>query len=239
MKIIPLEEEIEIKISEMFGPTLQGEGRSQGRPAAFIRFSLCNLDCSWCDTPYTWDWRGKNGIAFDPDEEIHRIPLSDVLEWARPFIRIIISGGEPFVQKRALIALTDALLDMGKIVEIETNGTHDPTGLNPVILCSVSPKIGSSGVAWNRAIRREALLAHNFRGSHYKFVVSDQEEIPLIRQIVSDIGIAQNRVWLMPEGRTKEEILARLPFLFEICSIEGWNLSPRLHVLAFDDKRGI
>ena len=30
--------------------SLQGEGRNVGRPATFIRFSTCNLACSWCDT---------------------------------------------------------------------------------------------------------------------------------------------------------------------------------------------
>ena len=30
--------------------SLQGEGRNVGRPATFIRFSSCNLACTWCDT---------------------------------------------------------------------------------------------------------------------------------------------------------------------------------------------
>ena len=36
--------------------TLQGEGASLGFPAVFLRLSLCNLHCHWCDTPYTWNW---------------------------------------------------------------------------------------------------------------------------------------------------------------------------------------
>ena len=30
--------------------SLQGEGRNTGRPATFIRFAGCNLNCPWCDT---------------------------------------------------------------------------------------------------------------------------------------------------------------------------------------------
>ena len=45
-------------VAERFGverPTFQGEGPSSGVPALFIRLSRCNLTCTWCDTPYTWD----------------------------------------------------------------------------------------------------------------------------------------------------------------------------------------
>ena len=40
-------------VSEVFGPTLQGEGPHAGRPCHFIRLGGCNLSCSWCDTPYS------------------------------------------------------------------------------------------------------------------------------------------------------------------------------------------
>ncbi len=38
--------------------TLQGEGVSVGAPAVFVRFSLCNLHCVWCDTDHTWNFEG-------------------------------------------------------------------------------------------------------------------------------------------------------------------------------------
>ena len=38
--------------------SIQGEGRSAGRPSIFLRCSLCNLHCIWCDTDYTWNWIG-------------------------------------------------------------------------------------------------------------------------------------------------------------------------------------
>lgn len=44
------------KINEIFY-SLQGEGYHTGTPAVFIRFSGCNLKCSFCDTQHeagTW-----------------------------------------------------------------------------------------------------------------------------------------------------------------------------------------
>ena len=47
-----------MKVNEIFGPTIQGEGKSAGMQAMFLRTSLCNLACDWCDTPQTWNWKG-------------------------------------------------------------------------------------------------------------------------------------------------------------------------------------
>ena len=38
--------------------SIQGEGRNQGLFSVFVRTSLCNLHCVWCDTDYTWNWIG-------------------------------------------------------------------------------------------------------------------------------------------------------------------------------------
>ena len=41
-----------MKINEIFY-SLQGEGRNTGRAAVFVRFSGCNLKCSFCDTLFS------------------------------------------------------------------------------------------------------------------------------------------------------------------------------------------
>ena len=62
-------------VSEIFGPTIQGEGQYAGQLVAFIRLGGCNLACSWCDTPYTWD-----ASRFDLRNEMTRTPVNEILE---------------------------------------------------------------------------------------------------------------------------------------------------------------
>ena len=64
------------KINEIFY-SLQGEGYHTGTPAVFIRFSGCNLKCSFCDTQH------EAGTLMTDDEIIarrYRYP-----HWGRTF----------------------------------------------------------------------------------------------------------------------------------------------------------
>ena len=55
-----------IRISEIFGPTVQGEGPLIGCPTVFVRTGGCDYRCSWCDTLYavlpefSGDWRAMS-----------------------------------------------------------------------------------------------------------------------------------------------------------------------------------
>ena len=41
-----------ISVSEIFGPTIQGEGSLIGTQTIFVRTGGCDYRCSWCDTGY-------------------------------------------------------------------------------------------------------------------------------------------------------------------------------------------
>ncbi|HHK7228110.1 TPA: hypothetical protein ACQXLV_002143, partial [Streptococcus pneumoniae] len=62
-----------LPVSEVFGPTIQGEGPHAGRTCHFIRLGGCNLSCSWCDTPYS---TGQHGI---PLSTVPRVMVDDVV----------------------------------------------------------------------------------------------------------------------------------------------------------------
>jgi 7-carboxy-7-deazaguanine synthase len=95
----------ELTVSEVFGPTFQGEGPSTGQIAMFVRLGRCNLDCRWCDTAFTWDWS-----RFDPAVELHRRTVAELLvELDRinaPLL--VVTGGEPLLQQQGLEPLLAA-----------------------------------------------------------------------------------------------------------------------------------
>ena len=67
------------KINEIFY-SLQGEGYHTGTPAVFIRFSGCNLKCSFCDT------RHEEGILMSDEDILQAIS-------AFPSNVVILTGG--------------------------------------------------------------------------------------------------------------------------------------------------
>lgn len=112
------------KINEIFY-SLQGEGFYTGTPSVFVRFSGCNLSCSFCDTSH------QSGTMMS-DEEI----LKEVLRY--PAHHVILTGGEPSLWIDE--TLVDRLHGAGKYICIETNGTHKlPHGIDWV---TCSPKEG-------------------------------------------------------------------------------------------------
>lgn len=100
-----------LQVNEIFD-SIQGEGHWTGIPATFVRLQGCNLECSWCDTKYTW---GKGGAKFTIDELVesllHHAPRT-----------IVWTGGEPFLQWIPMMKVMDHL-EGSKDFHIETNGS--------------------------------------------------------------------------------------------------------------------
>src|SRR3954447_9606689 len=136
------------KVKEIFY-TLQGEGTHAGRPAAFCRFSLCDLwtgreqdraraICEFCDTDFVGT-DGPGGGRFKDGEE-----LADAVEAAWPLPThdhrmVVCTRGEPLLHLDE--AALSALHHRGFYVAVETNGTQTPpAGID--WLC-VSPKAGA------------------------------------------------------------------------------------------------
>jgi 7-cyano-7-deazaguanosine (preQ0) biosynthesis protein QueE len=223
-------------VSEVFGPTWQGEGPSAGRRTGFVRLGRCNLDCGWCDTPHTWDWE-----RFDPDVELTDRPAAEVLAQldAMAIDMVVITGGEPLLQQHRLGPLLAGAKQRGWRVEVETNGTIAPApGPAWVDQWNVSPKLTNSGISRERRYRPEVLRAFAATGrAAFKFVVTAAGDLAEVAEIVAASGLAN--VWIMPEGREAGVVSARLRELAPAVLERGWNLSSRLHILLWGDARGV
>ena len=225
-------------ISELFGPTWQGEGASLGTRAAFVRLGRCNLACTWCDTPYTWDWE-----RYDPEVELTRLGVDEIarrVENMRAAL-VVITGGEPLLQQSHLPPLLQRLSDAGHRIEIETAGTlaprDDVTAL--VDRFNVSPKLANSGNPLERRYRPDALRAlATTNKAAFKFVACSCGDLDEIASIVDECAIPDDAVWVMPEGTTAPAIIAGAKDLADGVLERGWNMTTRLHVLLWGDERG-
>ena len=224
-------------IAETFGPTWQGEGPSLGRRAGFVRLGRCPLACSWCDTPYTWDWS-----RFDPANELTTRSTDDVaaemLGLAVPLV--VVTGGEPMVQQRHLAPLLRALRDAGIEVEIETAGIIAPLPETTELVSrfNVSPKLANSGNPIDRRYKPDALRALQATGKAvFKFVAAAPDELDEVATIVEACGLTN--IWIMPEGTDAATVTARAQELADAVLARGWNLTTRLHVLLWGDRRGV
>jgi 7-cyano-7-deazaguanosine (preQ0) biosynthesis protein QueE len=222
----------ELVVSEVFGPTFQGEGPTLGRRAAFVRLGRCNLDCRWCDTPFTWNWDD-----YDPAVELTRRTVDDVVAEveAMGVDRVVVTGGEPLLQQRRLVAFLEACAARGWAVEVETNGTLAPTAevAARVERFNVSPKLANSGVAHDTRIVPDALAALRATGkAAFKFVVTGPADLDEI----AALGVEP--VFVMAEGTTPDAVLSTTRAVADEVAARGWHLTTRLHVLVWGDERG-
>lgn len=224
-------------LSEVFGPTLQGEGPSAGQSATFVRLGGCNLSCRWCDTRYTWDASG-----FDLASELRTVPTAEVerLAAAPGVSLVVLTGGEPALQAREAAVLAAGLRASDHRVEMETSGTIP---LGPLIgvldLIVVSPKLSNSGLREHQRLRPAVLRDLAARPEAvFKFVVQDLNDLAEVDAVADAFDLAPHRVWVMPEARDREVLLRRLGELAQPVALRGWSLSGRLQVLLWDGERG-
>lgn len=102
-----------LRINEIFY-SIQGESLYAGLPCVFVRLTGCNLRCAYCDTRYAYD-EGTDMTIPEILDRVGAYPVSAIVE---------ITGGEPLFQ-RETPELVVRLLDQGRTVLMETNGSLD------------------------------------------------------------------------------------------------------------------
>lgn len=222
-------------VNELFGPTFQGEGTSQGRLARFLRLFGCHLSCEWCDTPQTWDRRRHDLTA-----EQRHLGVADVLDWLAdgPSGLLVITGGEPLLQQQALEPLLTAIGDAGLAteIEVEPSGTVAPTPavVDAVTRFTVSPKLANSNLLARQRIRPAVLRQFVLSGkASWKFVVQCLEELAEVGDLAAEYQL--DPVWIMPEGIDSATVLDRMRLLADPVLARGWNLTSRLQILLWEN----
>lgn len=242
----------ELVISELYDKlTFQGEGQSLGQLCSFIRLGNCNLACVFCDTPFSWRFSDKKphdyAPVYDPQKELKRMSVEQIIEHFREMNppMMVITGGEPMLQSKKLPELISCLINEIPAlvrIEIETAGTIWDERLVefPFVYFNVSPKLENSGNPKDLRYKPWVLDKFNQNAQAiFKFVVCEDSDLDEIQEIVTEVGIPNHKVFIMPEGISDTVQQERLQYLADKVIERRWNLTTRLHVLIWQNKRGV
>jgi len=224
-----------MQVSEIFY-SLQGEGFLAGVPSVFVRLAGCPLRCKWCDTKYGWD--KKAGAHYSIEKIVQTI------QQAQKFV--VITGGEPMTNSD-LPELVEKLKKSGKHVTIETSGIAFIQDLACDFM-SISPKLSNSTPAepelaalhedsrLDIAVLRRLIDNYKYQ---LKFVVDSRADLLEIQQTIEEIGnVDTEKVMLMPQSGTRDELLAKSPMVADMCKRTGFAFGQRLQILLWNNERG-
>ena len=225
-----------MQVNEIF-KSIQGEGPNFGKPAIFLRTAQCNLKCIWCDTKYTWDWKN-----YDFQKEVKEMTIDEVKDAILDLEikHLVITGGEPLLQQDDLADLL-SFLKPDFYVEVETNCTILPNKMLTDLIdqWNVSPKTKNSGNPLELCENNECYYFFaNQENCFFKYVVENESDIPEIKKFVTKYNIPENRVQLMTQASTKEEISMKEKSISELAKLHNFSFSPRLHVAMWGSQRG-
>lgn len=203
--------EIELVVSELFF-SLQGESTYAGLPCVFIRLAGCNLRCRYCDAAYTFDEAGSSQ------------PLSALLAFAEryPCALIEITGGEPLLQ-RGVIPLMQALVDQGRTVLLETNGTLDLSPVPAGVITVMDVKCPGSGMEQAGRTENMALLKPN---DEVKFVLCSRQDYEWAKAFITKHRLIDSK-----SGRARHPLLfSPVPNQLPPAELAAWMIQDNLPV---------
>ena len=250
--------------------TIQGEGKLAGTPSLFVRLASCNLRCIWsmqdgslsrCDTAYA-SFHVEDKKVYDVSEI-----FSIIKHNMGQMQHLVITGGEPILQAKGLVALCQMLKkELSIHITIETNGTlFDHELVDYIDLFSISPKLSNSvptlekmqayGVKpsgasqYHAQTRKDLGVLQEYvdcvkleqTSIQLKFVVGQVLDVHEIKDefIACLNGLDKKDVMLMPLGSTVADMVQSSHIVLSMCVSNGWSYSPRMHINLFGCKQGV
>jgi 7-carboxy-7-deazaguanine synthase len=221
-----------LKINEIFGPVIQGEGPVIGWPSMFIRAQGCDFRCSWCDTGYAFD--SKDGTEMSNQE------IFDQLKNSAGDCRVVtLTGGNPVLQDFS--ELIEALHKDGWTVVLETQGTVFSEWVQECDIVVVSPKPPSSKMPMDQTkLRAYMEIPH----VSLKIVVFDEADFEFAMDLHE--RYEYHSMYLQPGNMigvvNQSSLINKLKWLSQkVLTTPGMldtTILPQLHVLMYGNERG-
>jgi 7-carboxy-7-deazaguanine synthase len=219
------------KVVETF-LSVDGEGMYAGELAFFIRLHGCNLQCSWCDTVYSWE-----------DNNYENLSLETILRRVKDSRaeRITLTGGEPLIHE-GIEDLLRGLCSMPNIkVQIETTGSVEVEAFRKKILSDnlnfvLDYKLPKSNMTTHMNIKNFENLK---KEDVYKFVIADKQDLYTAYDIIEENDLSKKckvHLSLVPGELEFSDIV-------DYMKIKNWNgirLQPQLHKIIWTpEMRGV
>lgn len=231
-----------IRISEIFGPTIQGEGALIGQPTVFVRTGGCDYRCSWCDTLYAVESQYRHEWKPMSAEEI--FAQIKKLSGGAPLI-VTLSGGNPATQNLGdLITLGQA---SGYRFALETQGSVAQDWFGALDFLTLSPKPPSSAMKTDWNILDDCIRAAGAQTQTVlKIVVFDDQDYAYARDVAGRYPALP--LYLQPGNPQSTgaadmaDLNKRLQWLAEkVANDNGFKacVLPQLHVMIWGNQRGV
>ncbi len=237
-----------IRIAEIFGPTIQGEGALIGEPSVFVRTGGCDYRCSWCDSLHAVDSAYRHTWQSMTTTEVWE--QIETLSGGVP-LTVSLSGGNPATQPLGdLITLGQ---DADYRFALETQGSVAQDWFADLDLLVLSPKPPSSGMDTDFDALEECIeAADGLPRIVLKIVIFDEDDYQYARG-VADL-YPELEVFLQPGNHTppppdddtatvdEDGINARMRWLVDRALADRWftaRILPQLHVTLWGNKRGV
>ena len=220
----------EFKVAEIF-TSINGEGTKAGQTAVFVRFTGCNLNCSYCDTKWANEPNAEYKLMTDR-EILSRIKETGIKN-------VTLTGGEPLLREGIHELLEEIAKDGFLQAEIETNGSID---LTPFCNIENRPsftmdyKLPSSGMEKHMCLENFEILE---KKDTVKFVSGSIEDLKKALEIIRKYDLSRRcHVYISPVFGSIEP--AKIVDFMVENKLNDVNLQLQLHKFIWDpNMRGV
>jgi 7-carboxy-7-deazaguanine synthase len=238
----------DIRVSEIFGPTIQGEGVLIGLPTVFVRTGGCDFRCSWCDSLHAVDSSFRDTWRPMSVDEIWQEIAG--LSGGKP-VMVSLSGGNPAIQPLG------GVIQRGHAAAykfaLETQGSVARAWFADLDVLVLSPKPPSSGMDTDwQTIDLCLEMAGDKPETVLKIVVFDETDYAYAKTVAAHYPHLP--VYLQPGNHTPppaddhdafidiDGVTDRMLWLVARVMEDRWfeaRVLPQLHVMLWGNKRGV
>ncbi|GGO56852.1 preQ(0) biosynthesis protein QueE [Roseovarius pacificus] len=239
--------EATIRVSEIFGPTIQGEGALIGVPTVFVRTGGCDYRCEWCDSLHAVEAEYRGTWTPMTAQEI----MAEVvrLSGGKPLL-VSLSGGNPAIQPLGEVIRQGHAQGYG--FALETQGSVARDWFSDLDMLVLSPKPPSSGMQVDWPVFDACLQAGQGADMVMKIVIFDDTDYAWARDVAA--RYPQLPLFLQPGNHTppppdddsatvdQDGVDERMRWLVDRVVQDRWyqaRVLPQLHVMLWGNKRGV